>query len=96
MKCKGDFVFKSLVERVEGSFINDKGVKVNYPASYVLQVDENTGDNIYERKFKFSKDNTTLATKLLECHPYTLISITFDVGIYNNRVSIVPVDIEVK
>ena len=83
MICNGEFVFKSIKRREAGSFlVNDK--TVDYPAAYILQVDErlDNGD-IKERKFKIDIVKTLLFNRLKDCEPYDDIVLNFEVSIYD-------------
>ena len=40
MECKGLFVFKSLIFRPAGTFRDAEGKDLEYPASYILKVDQ--------------------------------------------------------
>lgn len=97
MKCKGEFIFKSLEKRESGEFTNDKGETVKYDSCYILKVDEVNGKEINERKLKVNKDNTVLYNKLKDTKPYTAITLEFAVTLYNGNAKVVPVDlVEVK
>ena len=50
MKCNGKFVFRGLGKKEGGEFINERGIKVKYDASYVLKLDEEIDGKAYERK----------------------------------------------
>ena len=90
MKCRGEFIFKSLEEREAGTFTNDKGENINYPSSFVLKLDEINENGINERKLKFPKENTELANRLNRLEPYTKIQLEFDVMIYGSQARITP------
>jgi hypothetical protein len=93
MKCRGRFVFKSLEKRPGGEFTNDKGNVVKYKDSYILKVDEETEDGIFERKFKFSPDNKDLAENLSLLSPYSRVWIGFDIQLFGAQVKLVPFEL---
>lgn len=94
MKCKGEFVFKSVEKRDGGSFTNDKGQAVNYDMAYVLKVDELTQNGIFERKLKIDKANSVLLNKLQSLKPYEKINLICDVVLYGANARVIPVDID--
>lgn len=94
MKCKGEFVYKSIEKRDGGSFTNDKGQAVNYDMAYVLKVDELLDNSIYERKLKIDKNNTVLLNKLQNIKPYDKIMLLCDVVLYGSNAKVIPVDID--
>lgn len=94
MKCKGEFVFKSVEKREGGSFTNDKGQAVNYDMAYVLKVDELTQNGIFERKLKIDKANSVLLSKLQNMKPYDKINLVCDVVLYGANARVIPVDID--
>ena len=48
---------------------------------------------LFRSFFKFSKDDTSLKEKFEKIDLYADVTIVFDVKIYNNSVSLVPVDV---
>ena len=94
MKCKGEFVYKSMEKREGGSFTNDKGQAINYDMAYVLKVDEVSQNGIFERKLKIDKNNTVLLNKLQNLKPYDRIMLICDVSLYGANAKVVPVDID--
>lgn len=94
MKCKGEFVYKSVEKREGGSFTNEKGEAVSYDMAYILKVDEITQDGIYERKLKVDKNNTVLLNKLQNIKPYDKIYLICDVVLYGANAKVVPVDLD--
>ena len=94
MKCKGEFVYKSIEKRDGGSFTNDKGQAVNYDMAYVLKVDELLDNSIYERKLKIDKNNTVLLNKLQNIKPYDKIMLLCDVVLYGSNAKVIPVGID--
>lgn len=89
MKCKGNFVFKTLTHRDGGSFKNADGNEVKYPSAYILKVDE-TLDNgeINEHKFKINENNTLLLNFLKDLDAYQKIVIEFDITLYTGRIGL--------
>ncbi len=94
MKCKGEFVYKSIEKREGGSFTNDKGQAINYDMAYVLKVDEVSQNGIFERKLKIDKNNTVLLNKLQNVKPYDKITLICDVSLYGANAKVIPVDID--
>lgn len=96
MKCKSTFVFKTLTLRKAGTFKNSDGVDVDYPAAYILKVDEilDSGD-INEHKFKIDTNKTVLINTLKEFESYQKINLTFDIVLYQNRIGLEVVDVDV-
>ena len=93
MKSVGRFRFKGLEKRSGGSFTNERGQLINYSESYVLKLDEETELGIYERKLKFSADNSTLLGKVQNLAPYSKIDVTCDISFFGNNVKVTPIDI---
>lgn len=91
MRCKGNFVFKSLTTRDGGEFTNQEGQVIKYDTAYILKVDEETDNGIMERKFKFPTTNKEFAKALKELSSYTRVCIEFDVSFYNNQVRLLPI-----
>lgn len=95
MQSKGMFVYKSLTYRGAGVFQNDEGKEVNYPAAYILKVDEITEDGeINQRKFKVPEKATKLINDLKSFEPYEKIVLVFKITLYDTRCSIEVVDVE--
>lgn len=94
MKCRGEFVFKSIEKREGGSFTNDKGQSVNYDMAYLLKVDEVSQNGINERKLKIDKNNTVLLNKLQNVKPYDKINLICDVVLYGANAKVIPIDID--
>lgn len=90
MKCIGNFKIKSLTKKNGGEFTNDKGQVIKYKESFVLKVDEQTENGIFERIFKVSADSP-LISQLNGLKPYDDIVIEFDVALYSNRISLIPI-----
>ena len=90
MECKGKFVFRSIEKKEAGSFTNENGVKVDYPSSYQIKVDEMIDGKPQERRFKFDIGNKRLADVFYNFDTYTICEITFDVNIYASSVKLVP------
>lgn len=93
MKAQGKFIFKSLERKDGGKFVNDKGVEVNYDASYQLKVDENKDGIINERKLKISQKNDKLIQKLMKFSPYDPIELICDIDFYGSNARVIPIDI---
>ena len=93
MKCIGKFKFKGLVKKDGGSFTNDRGQDITYKPSYLLKLDEETENGIYERGFKVA-DDSSLVPSLLQLKPYQDITLEFDVILYNSSIKLVPIAIK--
>lgn len=93
MISKGKFKFKSIEKREGGEFINDKGQLITYESSYVIKVDEQTENGIYERRFKISSSDNALVSKIQRLSAYDDIEMTFDIQFYGNSTKVVPTDI---
>lgn len=95
MKCQGNFVFKSVNYRPSGTFKDDNGNDLKYPAAYILKVDEllENGE-INERKFKIDENKTTLINELKDLDAYQKIILHFKVTIYTSRISLEIVDVD--
>lgn len=91
MRCKGNFVYKSLTTREGGEFTNPQGQVIKYDTAYILKVDEETDNGIMERKFKFPTTNKEFAKTLGELSSYTRVCIEFDVSFFNNQVRLLPI-----
>lgn len=95
MKCKGQFVFKSLTHRAGGTFKNENGDDVNYQPAYILKVDEVEGDEINERKFKIPEDKIVLINDLKTLEAYQKIILDFQLTIFTSRISLEPIGVDV-
>lgn len=94
MKCKGNFVFKSITHKQGGTFKNANGEDISYKPSYVLKVDELGNNNeINERKFKIAEDKIQLINTLKALEAYTKINLDFNVTIYTNSISLELIDV---
>lgn len=94
MKCKGNFVFKSITHKQGGTFKNANGEDISYKPSYVLKVDElGNGNEINERKFKIAEDKTVLINTLKPLEVYTKITLEFNITIYTNSISLELIDV---
>lgn len=93
MICKGKFKFKSIEKREGGEFTNDKGQLIRYESLYVIKVDEQTENGIYERRFKISSSDNVLVSKIQRLSAYDDIEMTFDIQFYGNSTKVVPTDI---
>lgn len=92
MKCKGIFIFKSISKKEGGNFKDSEGKEINYDASYSLKIDDLSGPDITERKFKIGIKNKDLFNAFNELEPYTRVEITFDIQLYQNMARLVPCD----
>ena len=94
MKCKGNFVFKTLTHRNGGSFKNADGNDVNYPSAYILKVDENLDNGeINEHKFKIAENNTMLLNILKDYEAYQKLIIEFEITLYSGRIGLEVVNV---
>ncbi len=94
MKCVGNFKFKGLMKREGGSFTDANGKVINYKESYSLKVDEQTENGIFERQFKIAIDSPLVA-ELSALELYDDITIDFDIKIYGNRITVIPVALQI-
>ena len=94
MVCKGEFVFRGIEKRDGGEFTNDKGELIKYQDAYVLKVDEDTTNGIFERKLKVNKDNSVLLNKIKNIKLYDRICLICDVQFYGSGARVIPVDID--
>ena len=95
MKCRGKFRFIELRKRDAGSFTNANGQVINYPASYLLKLNEKTERGIEERQFKVAEDSP-LVPQIKEYNEYDEIILDFEVEMFSNSTRIVPVAIVTK
>lgn len=93
MKCQGKFKYRGITGKSAGEFVNDKGVKVNYEASYEIKVDEQTESGMYERKFK-TPVNSPIVGQLAQIQLYQDIIIEFDVKIYGSNIKLIPTSVK--
>lgn len=94
MKCKAEFIFKSLEKKEGGTFVNDKGDSINYGPRYLLQVDEvSESGKIGERIFRVNVNNTVLISKLREVDSYSPIVLFFDIVLYRDGCRIDVLDV---
>lgn len=93
MKCEGNFIFKGLGERSGGKFTNNQGREITYTSSYLIKLDELVNGKPVERIFKFSKDDFELKDKFSKIDLYTDVTVVFDIKVYKNNVSLVPIDV---
>lgn len=94
MKSQGKFKYKCLEKKDAGTFVNDKGQKIDYPAKYILKVDEIGQDGIEARGFKVAIDST-IVPKLVNIEPYSDVIIDFDIQFTKSgAVTITPADVK--
>lgn len=94
MKCKGLFKFKCMEKKEAGDFINDKGQKVEYPAKYLLIVDEVGEEGFSERSFKVALDSD-LIPQLAGLKPYTDVELEMDLQFTKSgAISLTPTSIK--
>ena len=84
MKCQNNVVFKSVEERVGGTFTNEKGQTINYDKSYLVRFDEEVDGSIQERKVKFKGSNASLFSKFKTLKAYDKINLIFEVTLQNS------------
>lgn len=94
MKCQGKFKYKGLKERKGGEFVNSNNEKVSYKACYLLKVDEQTNNGIYERTFKMDIDSPLVAV-LSHIELYQDIILELEVQLYGSNVKLIPVNVTV-
>ena len=94
MECKGLFVFKSLILRPAGTFKDAEGKDIEYPASYILKVDQiEENDDVNERKFKVNTKDKELINKLSQFKIYDNIVLIFKITLYTSKMSMVLIDV---
>ena len=94
MECKGLFVFKSLILRPAGTFKDAEGKDIEYPASYILKVDQiEENDDVNERKFKVNTKDKELINKLNQFKIYDNIVLIFKITLYKSKMSMVLIDV---
>lgn len=93
MKCKGEFIFKSISKVEAGEFKNSNGDIIKFDSSYKVLLDSWRDDKVYEFKIKLNEDSKELIQKFKTLRPYQQIIIEFDVLIYNNQVRLIPIDL---
>lgn len=94
MKCQGKFRYRGLEKKDAGTFVNAQGQKIDYPAKYILKLDEVGEEGIEERCFKVSLDST-FVPKILNTKIYDEVTIEFDIQFSKNgSTSLIPVDIK--
>ena len=94
MECKGLFVFKSLILRPAGTFKDAEGNDIEYPASYILKVDQiEENDDVNERKFKVNTKDKELINKLNQFKIYDNIVLIFKITLYTSKMSMVLIDV---
>ncbi len=94
MECKGLFVFKSLILRPAGTFKDAEGKDIEYPASYILKVDQiEENDDVNERKFKVNTKDKELINKLNQFKIYDNIVLIFKITLYTSKMSMVLIDV---
>ena len=94
MECKGLFVFKSLILRPAGTFKDAEGKDIEYPASYILKVDQiEENDDVNERKFKVNTKDKELINKLNQFKIYDNIVLIFKITLDTSKMSMVLIDV---
>lgn len=82
MKTAIEVIYKGIKEVKAGSFINERGQKVNYNGSYKIIFDQVFNNIPKECSLKISKE---LATNILpNFKPYDKIVINLDIVIFDN------------
>jgi hypothetical protein len=92
MKCKGKFKYRGLIQRKAGEFINSRGEKIKYDASYEIKVDEQTEEGNFERRFKTPIDSP-LVPVLSKVPLYDEIVIEFQIQMFGTNVKLIPIAI---
>ena len=94
MRCQGKFRYRGLEKKDSGTFVNAQGQKIDYPAKYILKLDEVGEDGIEERCFKVALDSTFIP-KIINTKIYDEVTIEFDIQFSKNGVtSLNPIDIK--
>lgn len=92
MKCQGEFKYRGITGKPGGEFVNNKGVKVSYDASYEIKVDEFTESGMFERRFKTPVDSP-IVRQLSQIDLYQDVIIDFDVKIYGSNIKLIPTSV---
>ena len=83
MKCIGKFKYKGYEIKEAGSFINEKGKKVEYSSKYAFKLDEIVDEGACERIIKVELDNPIIMQ--LKSHKlYDDVTIEFDLQFTSN------------
>ena len=90
MKCRGNFRYKGIEEKLGGEFTNTNGQLIKYPGSYSLKVDEVTEIGVNEIRLKIPLTNKELADKLNTKKIYDEIILDCEVQFSNSNVKVVP------
>lgn len=91
MKCRGNFVFKSVEYSEAGEFKNSVGDLVKYPGSYKLSVDEVKSDGkINGIIFKIPETSVDLVNQLRMFKPYDKIDLECAINFYPNSIRVIP------
>lgn len=94
MKCQGIFRYRGLEKKEAGTFVNAQGQKIDYPAKYILKLDEVGEEGIEERCFKVALDST-FVPKIINTKIYDQVTIIFDIQFSKNgSTSLIPEDIK--
>lgn len=95
MKTAIEVIYKGVKEVKAGSFINDRGQKVDYKGSYKIIFDQSINSIPKECSLKISKE---LATNILpNLKPYDKIVINIDIVIFDNsNISVTVCNVEKK
>lgn len=83
MKCIGKFKYKGYELKEAGSFINDRGQKVEFSSRYALKLDEVGDEGVFERIFKVDLDNPIIE-QLTPHKLYDDVTIEFDLQFTSN------------
>ena len=94
MKCRGQFIFKSVKKKDGGTFTNQAGQEINYNESFEVKFDEITeeGDCI-ERKTKIGTNEIELFSKLSRLEQYKPAIFEFGVGFNSRGVTLKLIDV---
>ena len=94
MKCQGKFIYRGLEKKEAGEFINKEGQKIEYPAKYILKLDEVGMEGVEERCFKVAIDSSFVA-KAIATKVYEEVTIEFEIQFSKTgTVSLIPADIK--
>lgn len=94
MKCLGKFRYRGLEKKDAGTFVNAQGQKIDYPAKYILKLDEVGEEGIEERCFKVALDSNFIS-KIINTKIYDEVTIEFDIQFSKNgSTSLIPVDLK--
>ena len=93
-RTKFELKSRGLEKKDAGVFVNPQGQKIEYPAKYILKLDEVGEEGIEERCFKVALDST-FVPKIINTKIYDEVTIQFDIQFSKNgATTLIPEDIK--